>query len=237
MYRTLESSKIIETADKLQRRVHERFPESGLSKVSSELLQLAEESASAAQYISRPLYLLRVVVGLLVIGILAILVAATFHLNLPTHVERFSEFLQALESGLNDIILIGAAIFFLTTIEARVKRGRALKAIYQLRVMAHVIDMHQLTKDPEKTLRAVNTTPSSPKTELTPFMLSRYLDYCSEMLSLLSKLSALYIQGFSDPVTLSAADDIEFLTTGLSQKIWQKITILHSVYGSKQAND
>jgi hypothetical protein len=35
------------------------------------------------------------------------------------------------------------------TIETRVKRRRALRAIHELRSIAHVIDMHQLTKDPE----------------------------------------------------------------------------------------
>ena len=64
---------------------------------------------------------------------------------------------------------------------------------------------------------------------MTPFELSRYLDYSSEMLSLLSKTAALYVQHFNDPVTLSAVNDVEELTTGLSRKIWQKIMILDRI--------
>ena len=43
--------------------------------------------------------------------------------------------------------------------------------------------------------------------------LVRYLDYYSELLSLTGKLAALYIQWFDDEITLSAANDIENLTT------------------------
>ena len=97
--------------------------------------------------------------------------------------------------------------------------------------MAHIIDMHQLTKDPERIANpdAGGDTPSSPTRHLTPFALSRYLDYCSEMLSLLSKSAALYVQDFADPVTISAVNEVENLTTGLSGKIWQKIMILDRV--------
>ncbi|TMP99740.1 MAG: hypothetical protein E6L09_08785 [Verrucomicrobia bacterium] len=70
-------------------------------------------------------------------------------------------------------------------------------------------------------------TKSSPRRTMTDFELSRYLDYCSEMLSLIGKVAALYVQRFDDPVALSAVDEIEDLTTGLSRKIWQKIMIIN----------
>ena len=47
------------------------------------------------------------------------------------------------------------------------------------------------------------------------------------MLSLTSKLAALYVEDFDDDVALRGANDVETLTTGLSRKIWQKIMILH----------
>jgi hypothetical protein len=56
--------------------------------------------------------------------------------------------------------------------------------------------------------------------------LIRYLDYCSEMLSLTGKIAALYAQNFRDAVVLSAVNELENLTTGLSRKIWQKIMIV-----------
>ena len=59
--------------------------------------------------------------------------------------------------------------------------------------------------------------------------MTRYLDYCSEMLSLTSKVAVLFAQGFPDPVVTEAVSDIERIAAGLSQKIWQKIMILQSV--------
>lgn len=90
----------------------------------------------------------------------------------------------------------------------------------------HIIDMHQLAKDP--TAFAISTpTPSSPDRSLRPEETLRYLDYCSEMLSLASKVAALYAQSYPDPVITEVVSDIERTATGLSQKIWQKINITH----------
>jgi len=69
-------------------------------------------------------------------------------------------------------------------------------------------------------------TASSPERTMTSDQLGRYLDYCSELLSLLGKLAALFPQRFDDNVVLEAASDIENLTIGLSRKVWQKITVL-----------
>ena len=83
-----------------------------------------------------------------------------------------------------------------------------------------------MTKDPEATPVPELATPSSPKRTMTPFEMSRYLDYCSELLSLTSKLAAFHAQYLRDHVILSAVNDVEALTTGLTHKIWQKIMIL-----------
>jgi hypothetical protein len=62
---------------------------------------------------------------------------------------------------------------------------------------------------------------------MTEFELIRYLDYCSEMLSLTGKLAALYMQDMRDPVIIESVNEIEDLTTSLSRKIWQKIMVLN----------
>jgi len=122
-----------------------------------------------------------------------------------------------------------AAIFFLATLETRLKRREALARLHELRSIVHVIDMHQLTKDPSVTVGAGRATASSPERRMSPFELSRYLDYCSEMLSLTAKLAALYAQGSKDPVVIDAASDIGQITTNLASKIWQKITLVQQM--------
>ena len=44
MYNELQISHIVATLQRLHRRICERFPESGLSKVAGELLKIAEET-------------------------------------------------------------------------------------------------------------------------------------------------------------------------------------------------
>jgi hypothetical protein len=100
--------------------------------------------------------------------------------------------------------------------------------LHQLRSLVHVIDMHQLTKDPSLVLGRERDTAASPKRKMTAFELGRYLDYSSEMLSLAGKVAALYAQDLDDPVVVEAVNDIEMLATNLSRKIWQKIAILQS---------
>ena len=133
------------------------------------------------------------------------------------------------KAGVNDIVFVAIAVFFLLTLETRLKRRRALEAIHELRSIAHVIDMHQLTKDPEWVLDRGRETGVLPLRTMNRFELSRYPDYCSEALSLTGKVAALYLKGFDDPVALQAVNEVEALTTGLSRKIWQKLTILYSM--------
>ena len=227
MYRSINPAAVVETINQLRSRVEERFPGSGLSKVAAELQLIGNQSVGRSAWIGQPQWALRAGIAALIVLPIFIFVSAVVPLHLSARVQSWVEFIQGFESGINSVVLIGAAIFFLFTIEVRIKRHRALKALHELRALAHIIDMHQLTKDPERVRNTGPSTRSSPKRVMTDFELTRYLDYCSEMLSLTGKIAALYVQGFDDPVVLSAVDQIEDLTTSLSRKIWQKITIVN----------
>ena len=122
--------------------------------------------------------------------------------------------------------LAGASIWFLLNLESNMRRDRVLADLHELRSIAHVVDMHQLTKDPTQLLKDYTSTKSSDVHDMSELELLRYLDYCSEMLSLTSKLAALYMQDMRDPVIIETVTEIEDLTTSLSRKIWQKIMIL-----------
>ena len=50
----------------------------------------------------------------------------------------------------------------------------------------------------------------------------------SELLSLLSKTAALCGQDSTDALVLDTVSEIEILTLGMSRKIWQKISLLHT---------
>ena len=141
-----------------------------------------------------------------------------------------ADFVQGFDSAVNELVLIGAASYFLLGWETRRKRRRAIRALHALRSLAHIIDMHQLTKDPGTPADVPRKARLHRRSaRFTAFELARYLDYCSEMLSLISKVAALYVQNFDDPVTLAAVNDVEQLTGSLSQKLWLKIDILERV--------
>lgn len=225
-YRSLNDDRLVETLRRLELRIGERFPERGLSGVCSELLALAPEAAKTAASLSKPIILLRSVVflvlaaGLMLVARLAWLVEFD---GIDTDGFRFFEGLEAL---INVLILSGAGIWFLLSLETRIKRARALKRLHELRSIAHVIDTHQLTKTPVQVLEGGDRTASSPERDLTPFQLRRYLDYCSEMLSLTGKFAALYLAHSRDPVTIQAVNEVEELTSDFSRKIWQKISVM-----------
>jgi hypothetical protein len=227
-YDHLDPSGIVSTVGILSARIAERFPDSGLSQVCHRLHEIARQARVRSLAIGRPIWPLRVVIGGLII-VLAVGTLATY-LALPMEGERvgFLRFVEVLEPGVNVVVLIGAAIFFLITLEKRIKRGRALKAIHEVRSIAHIIDMHQLTKDPDRILWKGEDTATSPRRELSAFELARYLDYCTEMLSLAGKIAAVYVEGFDDAVAIASVNQVETMTTGLARKIWQKIMILNA---------
>jgi hypothetical protein len=227
-YRHLDSQKIIETVQALKARIERRFPEAGLSKVAGELLKVAEETVTRTQWIQKPHLPLRAAALVLSIAVIALLILMLVHIR-QFRFEDYTNFIQAFEASISSVVFIGAAILFFVSWENRIKRRRALKAVHELRALAHIVDMHQLTKDPESYFAPSSPTVAPVRRRMTPFELNRYLDYCSETLALVGKIAALYVQDFQDPVLLDAVDDIEDLVAGFSRKIWQKITILETL--------
>ena len=225
-YRQLDEANILRTLERLKLRIAERFPGSGLSKVADELIVVGKEVTETVAYLKQPNYLVRIPVAIAIVLMLVLVFALTATVRLPTEMKGLGEVIQLANDGINNIVFLGIAIFFLLTIETKLKRKRALKTIHELRSFAHVVDMHQLTKDPERLGSDAPDTASSPERTMTSMQLGRYLDYCSELLSVDSKLAALLVQDFTDEVLLGAVNEIETLTTGLSGKIWQKIRLI-----------
>ena len=225
-YRHLDEARILATLSRLRDRIAERFPDSGLSRVATELLGLSAEVSDFARYVRRPTWSIRVGVAGAILAMVLVLILGIGPLQPQAGISGMGELVQAIEASISTLVFLGAAIYFLVSLEDRLKRRRALRTLHQLRSVAHVVDMHQLTKDPAHVTMASSDTRSSPERSLTPADLGRYLDYCSELLSVISKLAALHVQHFNDAVTLAAVNDIESLTVGLSNKMWQKITLL-----------
>lgn len=216
----------------LHRGVLRHFPESGLSAVASEIVDVACGLEQRSRWIQPGLsFALRGCVGLVVAAIVGALIwFAPMVLGLGGP-RSLAEFMEATESGFQLVLLLGAAIFFLVSLERRIVRRNALTAIDEVRSLVHVVDMHQLRKGPEHLRTAVadgvNAESTPDATELI-----RYLDYCSELLSMLSKMCAYCVQSLHDRDFVGAVQEVQVVSIGLSQKIWQKISILDAMVSS-----
>src|SRR5262245_8740108 len=182
MYRSLDPTKIVATLEQLEARIRERFPGAGLGRVCSELTQVARESNARAEQLSLPNIPLRLLSALIILAGLSVITYVAANTEVRRESESVFTVLQGIEALMNTTVLVGAAVLFLVTLESRWKRQQAMRDLHELRSIIHVIDMHQLTKDPSSVASPEGGTPSSPKRTLDTYELCRYLDYCSEML-------------------------------------------------------
>jgi hypothetical protein len=215
----------------VRNRIVARFPERHLADVAAAVQSAAEHAAGAGR---RPLHrwlvrwlctLLAIAVG---VGTVAAIVIVVRDAIDAAGGRASFDWLPVIESAVNDVAFAAIASFFLLTVSRRLDRRATVHELHRLRSLAHVIDMHQLTKDPERYLSRPDPTDASVTDTLSAVELGRYLDYCSELLSLVAKVAALYSQETDDALVLDTVSEIENLTTGLSRKIWQKIGLLHS---------
>ena len=78
---------------------------------------------------AEPIWPLRItryaLIGIILVGIIATV------LSLKPEGEPLTlvEFIQTLEAGINDVVLISVGVFFVWTLEARLKRRRALASV------------------------------------------------------------------------------------------------------------
>ena len=228
-YQTLDAAEIVKTLRTLEARISQRFPDAGLASVCRDLIAIGERTQRNADAIAATNRPLRIVVYLAVAAGLAGLGFIAWTLKVQVSSTEVFGFFQGVDALMNITVLVGAALLFATTVDVRNKRRRALRELHVFRSIAHVIDMHQLTKDPSSILGDAAPTESSPPRAMSKYELTRYLDYCSELLALTGKLATLYAQSMPDSVVIDAVNDIEILTANLSNKIWQKITILESL--------
>ena len=147
----LSASAVQATVVRLSERIEARFPARGLARVAVELTRLAADvSVGAAGARSRLRWVRlasRVGVFLVVIATLAALVLA---MQDAGRIDSSVAWLPLIESAINDLVFAAIAVFFLHALPNRLERGQLLGLLHRLRSLAHIVDMHQLTKDPER---------------------------------------------------------------------------------------
>ena len=161
----LEAEPVLDTVRRLEERIAARFPERGLRRVAGELVELTADVGRDAAGIQGRIRMVRMLSRVGVAIVLAATVTAVV-LAARTAVDEGAgeglDWLFLLESSINDLAYAAIALYFLYTVPERVQRGHTLELLHRLRSLAHIIDMHQLTKDPERLNPAFQQTAASP---------------------------------------------------------------------------
>jgi hypothetical protein len=226
----LESAYVADTVQRLEGRIRARFPDRRLGNVAAELattvplIQEGFERSKArrrqVRWFSR---LTSAVVVLLVLTALVLALRDPF----TRGTDSSYDWVPLVESTVNDLVFAAIAVFFLWAMPERLERRTLLDLLHRLRSLAHVVDMHQLDKDPEQARADYQPTAASPERRImNAEELHHYFDYCSELVSLIAKTAALCAERTSDAVVLHTVSEIETLAAQMSQKIWQKISLL-----------
>lgn len=233
-YQSLDAALILATTERLEQRIVERFPERGLARVARDVVGLARLVSAEIEALTPPIWGLRVLIGLVVLSGAGVFLWIGSILPLSQVGRDAMGSVQSVEAAINTLLLAVLGLVTLVRLEARVKQRRVGRGLHRLRSVIHVIDMHQLTKDPVVLGQDYQATTHSPKRDLSPVEMSRYLDYCSELLAITGKLAALYAQAVPDEGVASAVNDIELLGASLSRKVWQKITLIDTQKPSRK---
>ena len=229
-YQRLDPVAVQSTVDQLVVRITRRFPNrhlGGVAKELSGLMHAVTEQSSADRQRNRVVRIACASGAATIIAAAATATILAVRETIPDSGQiRGFQWLSVLESAIVDLVYASIAVYFLMSLPNRLTRRRLLGLLHRLRSMAHVVDMHQLTKDPERLQERFHGTDVTIAFDLDAATLANYLDYCSEILSLISKTAALCAEESTDAVVLDTVSEVETLTIGLSRKIWQKISLL-----------
>jgi len=217
------------TVAQLERRIHARFGERGLTKARRDLGRLVvvvqSEAGQSRARLRRTIMVARTA-GITIVAATVVALILSLRSTLVDGLEHTSDWVPLVESVVNDLVFAAIAVVFLWAFPERLERRALLRLLHRLLLLAHVIDMHQLSEDPEQVSPAYTPTAQSVRHGLDAEQLHHYLDDCSEMLSLTANTAALCAEHSADGLALETVSYIETLTTELSNKIWQKISLL-----------
>ncbi|MEJ6579944.1 MAG: hypothetical protein QNL33_15700 [Akkermansiaceae bacterium] len=193
----------------------------------NEVAAVAEGTVARVPEIVKPKIFLRIMVGLLVVAVLSGPLLFSVLLSFSEEVNNLGHFLEATDAGLHLLLILTGGIIFLVGLENRLRRNHSLDALVEFRSLAHLVDLHQINKDPG--LDRMAAPVPDRRTVRSDAALAEYLDFSGDLLSIIGKLAAYYAQNLRDRVVLDAVTEIETLSSSLSNKLWLKIIVLREM--------
>jgi len=140
------------------------------------------------------------------------------------------DILAKLDAFCNLILVFTAVFYTLYSLDKAYSKKQISKLLIGLSDFIHLIDMHQINKDPNHLKDDYVNAKHSPVKTLNKFELQRYLDYTSESIALGSKMAYQVLECFpNDQKIMSRVNELHILCDGITTNIWQKIIILDSI--------
>ncbi|HTI51657.1 MAG TPA: hypothetical protein VL475_11920 [Planctomycetaceae bacterium] len=208
----LDADKIVETAKNLAVDIAARLPGSTLAALGEELSNIAIATSERARRARRPILTIRLLSAAAIAAALFVLWYLAGHVHARWEFGTINEVFDGLHTGFELLVLIVGALWFCATLEARIKRKKALGFIEELREFIHVVDVTQLYYTPDLYRSRVGEAPGKIAIDET------YLLYCTQMLAVISNLAPLYARGTTGDSILRAAADVEMLAIAVTTK-------------------
>ena len=217
----LDPVRMIETADNLAVTIGRSFPQSALAGLAVELAGLARDTDQRVHHARRPILAIRfasvMAIGTSLVGLWYLL----RHVHTRWEFGTVTELFEAADAGFNLLVIVAGALWFFVTLEARLKRKKALESMQELREFIHVIDMTQLYHTPELYNLESSNVAAPGKLDRT------YLLFCAQMLAVISNLTALYTRGAAGDSIMRAAFDVEMIASAATNKLLSKAEMIH----------
>ena len=114
-YSELDPAPVQATIQRLARRIGERFPDSGLSGVATELVRVSEKNQQVIERLQHPLWWVRAMTVLTIAMLVGLLVWAGLQLLHVVELGRISvpDLLQAADAATNELIVLALGVAFL----------------------------------------------------------------------------------------------------------------------------
>ncbi len=138
------------------------------------------------------------------------------HVHTRWEFGTITELFEATDAGFNLLVILAGALWFFVTLEARLKRKKALGHLEELREFIHVIDVTQLFYSPELYKSDGAESRTAVVFDYT------YLLLCTQMLAVISNLAPLYARGAAGDSIWRAASEVEMLANAISSKLLSK---------------
>jgi hypothetical protein len=215
-------------------RASERFKENKiaprLQSTLTELVKLAEHCELDAEIAARTPILTTI------LKLMFLIAGSIFFLNYRSQIwsvfdtQNKGLLIQIIESASNLVLVTGAAILSLLSLDKKLRRRKLRSRTALIRSIINTIALLQLEKDPSRLSRDKSqNTAHSPQLNFTALELDCYFEYSIEALEICSAILSTYAKVLDDAVLLEEISDLQELASAKQDMISRRRERLQNI--------